>query len=246
MKLFERSFWNKVRLHIKDTAFPQPYEHLLRAIRYANKIGFSRQFQGNIIDVGAYDGKTAQIFSKHFPMATIKAFEPNPNTMKLLETTVSNNKMIEIYQTALSAEEGDIPFYVTYNSVSSSLNKIDTDSIDLHGHLAHQLRVIDTVKVNCRTLDSYNFKEVLFLKLDTQGNELKVLKGASETLRHTQFVISEMAVYKIYDGGCKYYETDEILRNAGFEPIDIIVSNRKNGVRMVEFEAIYRNTNLQV
>ena len=244
MNIFERSFWNKVRLHIKDTAFTHPYEHLIRAIRIANQQGLGKSFAGSIIDVGAYDGKTALFFNNYFPNATIHAFEPNPRAIQLLEKSVNDISKIQTHHLALSSKEGSVPFYVTHNDVSSSLHNIDTSSKDVSAILAEQLQVKEVISIKSSTLDSFNFSDILFFKLDTQGNEIKVLEGATESVRKSRFVITEMSVHKLYEGGCMYYETDEKLRNAGFEPVDFIVPSRKNGVQMTEFDAIYRNTNL--
>ncbi|MCE2772093.1 MAG: FkbM family methyltransferase [Bacteroidetes bacterium] len=244
MNIFERSFWNKVRLHIKDTAFTHPYEHLIRAIRIANQQGLGKSFAGSIIDVGAYDGKTALFFNNYFPNATIHAFEPNPRAIQLLEKSVNDISKIQTHHLALSSKEGSVPLYVTHNEVSSSLHNTDTSSKDASAILAEQLQVKEVISIKSSTLDSFNFSDILFLKLDTQGNEIKVLEGATESVRKSRFVITEMSVHTLYEGGCMYYETDEKLRNAGFEPVDFIVPSRKNGVQMTEFDAIYRNTNL--
>jgi FkbM family methyltransferase len=215
----------------------------VRAIRLANQQGYGKSFSGEIIDVGAYDGKTAIFFNNYFPQATVHAFEPNPRAIQLLEKSVNDISKIQTHHIALSGQEGAVPFYVTHNDVSSSLHNIDTASKDVTGILAAQLQVKEVIHIKSSTLDSFNFNNILFIKLDTQGNEIRVIEGAGESLHNTRFVITEMSVHKLYEGGCMYYETDEKLRNAGFEPVDFIVPSRKNGVQMTEFDAIYRNTN---
>jgi hypothetical protein len=85
--------------------------------------------------------------------------------------------------------------------------------------------------------------KVLLIKLDTQGTELDVLKGAADTLKRTLFVLSEMNNHDDYKHACKYYEVDEWLRQNGFTLADTITSYRNAG-RMIEYDAIYINERL--
>lgn len=54
------------------------------------------------------------------------------------------------------------------------------------------------------------------LKLDVQGSELTVLKGATELLKEVSFVQFEASVVEYNKGGSCFYEVDEYLRQHGF------------------------------
>jgi FkbM family methyltransferase len=242
--VFSKEFRNKLRLHLKDTSFTHPYEHLIRAVRFARRAGFARSHKGTLLDVGAYDGKTALFFHHFFPSCTIHAYEPNPEVSALLQQTIGGASSIHFHPEALSDRAGTMPFYVTHNKVSSSLNKVNTASPGAEGTLAGQLKIERVIDIPLLTLDDCAFDEVFILKLDTQGNEVRVLNGGKKTLQKTRIVISEMSVHRLYENGCTYYETDAVLRENGFVPVDFIVPSRKNGVQMMEFDAIYVNTSL--
>lgn len=242
--MFSKEFRNKLRLHVKDTTFTHPYEHLIRAIRFGRKAGALAGGPLTIVDVGAYDGKTAVFFHNNFPEATIHAFEPNPEAFSILSETVNGFPKIVPHKTALSDRNGTASLYVTHNKVSSSINPINEENAKNSGGLQSQLKVDQVVDIELMTLDSLQLTNIGLLKLDTQGNEVRVINGATETLKTTRIVISEMSVHKLYESGCSYFETDEALRKNGFLPVDFIVPARKNGVQMTEFDAIYVNTSL--
>lgn len=245
MNYFCREFVNKLRLHTKDTVFTHPYEHLIRAVRLSRTLGFTPNYQGTIIDVGAYDGKTAEFISSCFPKCALHTFEPNPDAFKLLEQTTRDNKMVTRHKQALSNTNGTCSFYVTHNKVSSSINKIRENSPDASGVLADQLKINEVIQIPMLPLDELGFGQILLLKMDTQGNEVRILEGGINTLKNTKIVVTEMSAHKIYENGCSYFETDAKLRELGFEPYDFIVPARKNGVQMTEFDAIYVNKGLE-
>lgn len=239
-----QEFRNKLKLHLKDTTFTHPYEHLIRTVRLARRAGYSKTFSGNILDVGAYDGKTAIFLHNFFPAATIHAFEPNPEAALLLKENVQGISNIIFHPEALSDKPGSLPFYVTHNKVSSSLNKVNSASPGAEGTLAEQLKIERVIEIPLLTLDNCDYDSIFILKLDTQGNEVRVLNGGKQTLKKTHFVVTEMSVHQLYENGCTYSETDAILRENGFIAVDFIVPARKNGVQMMEFDAIYVNTSL--
>ncbi len=241
--MFSREFRHKLRLHLKDTTFTHHYEHLMRVVRFGKKMN---AFTGKITiaDVGAYDGLTAAFFHSVFPEATIHAFEPNPQAYALLEANTKHIPSIRLYTEALSDVKGAAPLYVTLNGVSSSINPINSEQLESSGGLQNQLKVEKTVDIHLVDLDSLNIGPITILKLDTQGNEVRVINGAKNTLKNTKFIVTEMSVHKMYDNGCSYFETDAALRACGFTPIDFIVPSRKDGVQMMEFDAIYMNTSL--
>lgn len=144
-----------------------------------------------IIDVGANKGTMTQAYRSLFPNATIHSFEPIPQLNQLLNQRFSLDKNISVYPVALGDENKLLPFNITKAKVSSSFLAIDeTSKTDLH--------VVETINVEQRTLDSYNqFEQVDLLKLDVEGFELHVIRGAGELLKRTQFIFCELTYQSI-------------------------------------------------
>lgn len=125
------------------------------------------------IDVGANNGDTSIPFLNKFER--IIAFEPNPNTFAQIP------KPIEKYNVALA------DFFGTTNLViPSSTNNPE------HGSIASRRMANwngDTFTVNVTTLDSYNFEDIDFIKIDVEQGELEVIKGAMKTIEKYKPVI---------------------------------------------------------
>ncbi|MCX6312960.1 MAG: FkbM family methyltransferase [Bacteroidetes bacterium] len=243
-----RDPWMKIILYLKDVYFTPPFEHLYRAAKFAKRSGISKNTKSIIIDAGSYDGLSCLFFSSQFPNASIKAFEPNPEILELINKNITKKPNIELFPVALSNVTGESTFHITQNQVSSSLLQVDAEFYAKKENetMSTQLKVTQEIKVPTKRLDDYNFEEVLLLKMDTQGNELNLINGAQETLKKTYMVVTEMAGSASYEGSCHYFETDEALRKLGFEAVDWIVAYRRAGIIALEFDMIYVNSNFKV
>jgi FkbM family methyltransferase len=116
------------------------------------------------LDIGACIGVTASFFNKY--SKEVHCFEALPFHAQLLRER--NYPKIVVYETALSDTEEEVDFYV-----------LDGSSTFLP---TSKFQYDEFIKVKTRTLDSYNFTDVGFIKIDVEGAELKVLKGARKTI----------------------------------------------------------------
>ena len=130
--------------------------------RYINETGNKSCF----VDVGAHIGTHSIPFSKMF--SKVKSFEPCVENFSLLEKNVNINNCIniQIHNTALSDD-------------------VRSASVFRHSdHNTGQHQVVDDPNgsIETATLDSYQFENVDYIKIDVEGRELDVLKGAQETI----------------------------------------------------------------
>lgn len=115
-------------------------------------------FNGELfVDVGAHVGTWALRATRSFRQ--VIAFEPDPTANKILRTNVKLNKLdnITVIEAAIS------------NTFGETLLEDGTRNV----------KKVDRVPV--RTLDSFDLKPSL-VKIDTEGNEVRVLQGALRTL----------------------------------------------------------------
>lgn len=126
----------------------------------------------------------------------------------------------------LGAKSGCAPFYQTAGIDCSSFLRPCHDA-----HLIDQLfqEVGKVEGVEIRTLDS--FREYFpqgadLLKIDTQGTELEVLKGAEETLKSVLMVEVETEFNPFYEGQALFGDVDAFLRSRGFQFWDFQDMNR--------------------
>lgn len=127
-----------------------------------------------VLDVGANVGKLTAQYLQHFPNAKVWAFEPVPATCNALRARFAYEPRVEIRQEALGSSQSTAPMQVAGTSV---MNRI-VDHADPGGRYEH---------VSVRTGDAFlaetGLPAVDFLKIDTEGHDLKVLIGFSAALR---------------------------------------------------------------
>lgn len=97
---------------------------------------------------------------------------------------------------------------------------------------SYEIEVIRSIRVNCDTLDSIlktnDIHDVDFLKIDTQGSELQVLQGASETLQKSIFGVDiEVEFSQLYENQPLFADVDIYLRDLGFSLFDINLARLK-------------------
>lgn len=236
-------FFQRIKTFIRDNFFVEPAQHLYQTVRIIQK----EKYNNNeiIIDVGAADGGVSAFFARHFPENLTYSYEPNPAFISMLQQKGNRFPKIQIRNIALSNQQGEMPFYITHNLFSSSLKKINETLLQTqkHPHLA-LLEMKKKVMVKVNTLDNEfsNYKgNVLLIKLDVQGGELDVLKGGSNLLERTKYILTEMQTHQFYENASPYHEVDKFLREKGFIIVDIIANSRRQGIWMEEFDAIYKN-----
>jgi FkbM family methyltransferase len=83
-------------------------------------------------------------------------------------------------------------------------------------------------EVPVKTLDSVakGFDGPFGIKIDTEGYELEVIKGAKKTLKDTEFVIAEVSVRERFAGGYRFSELIAEMGKNGFEPLDFLTPLR--------------------
>ena len=136
-----------------------------------------------IFDVGANKGMMSRLFLKLYKEITIIAFEP-------LSIFKFKSDQVELMKIALGAEIGSAKFYVCKHNASSSLILPDYSSnwlgvkAKVLGFEAKDL--YNEINVLVSTVDKVvaenKITNIFLLKIDTEGGELNVIKGAVETL----------------------------------------------------------------
>jgi len=121
------------------------------------------------IDIGANNGVYTYALSRL--SARVEAFEPLPACARTLEAFGAAN--VGVHEVALSSSSGARELFVP------------VDSGVVHTALASFVKpkgTFQTISVPLRKLDSYGFRDVCFIKIDVEGHELEVLRGAALTI----------------------------------------------------------------
>jgi FkbM family methyltransferase len=140
-------------------------------------------------DVGANDGATAKAAISHLPGARIYAFEPHPQTFAKLRDNISRPQL-SLFNIALGDWTGEAELFSYENDKINSLSRKAPFAMRF-GKEGEPIKVrIDTIDDFCASQD---IAGIDVLKIDTEGSELVVLKGAGKKLanRDIRFVYTE-------------------------------------------------------
>jgi FkbM family methyltransferase len=145
-----------------------------------------REMLGNkvqtIVDAGANIGHTAENYLKTFPHAQVHAFEPFADSFGQMQQRIGSNPRAKLLAMGLAASSGTAKLHVNKSAATDSL--LTTASLGVSSDDA--CATIGEVDITLTTLDSYaaenNLKNIDILKMDVQGYEIEVLKGATQLL----------------------------------------------------------------
>lgn len=169
-----------------------------------------------VLDVGANRGQFTLMVRLIHPAVPVQAYEPLPDAAKLYRRIHGGREGIELHQLALGDQAGSAELHVSGQADSSSLLPIG----DLQRRFYPSTLEIGTRKVNVATLDSlpvhWQAARQALLKLDVQGFELNVLRGAADALKHCAYVYAECSEVPLYTGQALRTEVEEYLRLHGF------------------------------
>ncbi len=225
--------------YTKDLFFTNCAEHLFRAVAYIKKEKVDQKFN-LIIDIGAANGDTTLFFAKSFPYCKVFGYEPNLNEYTGAKKKAEGHN-IEFRNTALGEKADEGVLHITQNKLSSSLNEINSDEVSLLTiGMQSLIKETHTQTVIINTLDGdfAQEKNILLMKIDTQGSEISILKGGQITLSKTKFILLEMNNHHIYKNTCQYFEVDQYLREQGF----ILTQIYAPWGDANEYDALYANT----
>ncbi len=146
-----------------------------------------------LYDIGANVGTYTSLLQHTFPEGCIHAFEPNPHSFSEL-LKVSMKKTI-CTQKAVGAQSGVTYLYLNTEDTTSGLATLHKEIQDK----LHTQKELQSIEVSVITLDSYTQEQIDFLKIDTEGHELEVLKGATalikkDKIKVIQFEFNEMNI----------------------------------------------------
>ena len=157
------------------------------------------------VDVGARGG-VKQIVRLQKDIIEVHAFEPNPDEWEDLGKLVwwDNAKL---YPYALWSCDRTLDLYITKNPGYTSVYKPLP--------LAEWLEVERGEQVDARTLDSFDI-EPDFIKIDTQGSELDILKGSVRSLEGCTGVEAEVELQRVYEDQPLKKDVDRFMESLGF------------------------------
>lgn len=193
-----------------------------------------------LIDVGANIGQFSLFAKKYLNCKKIILFEPLKDEYnKLCKLFI--DKDIIIHNLALGSKKSNSTINITNQRDSSSILDINSKIDESFKHI----KIIKKQIINLERLDNIlknsDLENVNLLKIDVQGFELQVLKGASKILRNIKYIYiecSEIQFYKdqsLYSDIHKYLLKNNFIKDGEFN----IQKNMNNQV--IQLDILYKN-----
>lgn len=181
----------------------------------------------NILDGGATASAVEKQFS-NWPadLWRVVGFDPHPDA----DLSVDKTANVQMIRTALGQAPGTVMLYHTKIDGASSIYRPNLAYLEnlVHGNghrLSDQMAVISESEVAAIDLDTWRRTAGIppfdFIKLNVQGAELQILKGAPDSLERCLGIQSEVAFAPVYEESPVFREMDAFLDAAGFTFFDI-------------------------
>ena len=210
MKQKIQSLINK--LGYKVTKYPDEIQQRKIKLLELNKINL-------VLDIGANGGHYASEIRRMGYKEKIVSFEPLSSAFGMLKNVSISDPDWRISNVALGDEDEFSSINISNNSFSSSILDMGSDQT-LAGS---DVYFIGKETITIKKLDSI-FEDYVdpkadnvFLKIDAQGYEEKILAGACESLKHIKGIQIEMPLVEIYKGQMLLMPLLQKLYDLGFE-----------------------------
>ena len=166
-----------------------------------------------IFDVGANVGQSAHIFSDECPRAAIYCFEPVQRAFAELQRNVSYLPNVRTFKLAMGAARGEADMHVDTETALSSM------VVQMPGSVVERA-LVSTLDGFC---DENRINQIDFLKIDAEGSDVDVLRGARAMLAggRMRFIQVEAS---FYDNNPRFLRVDrfsEFLGDYGYEAFGI-------------------------
>jgi FkbM family methyltransferase len=188
---------------IKFIYFNYHTKRIIKALKSLQKLQIF-----NILDIGAHRGETIKILLSAFNPSKIICFEPQQDNYHYLKNNFSENPKIELKNFALGDKIETKTLNVNADPGTSSLMQFNEKSkyLKLKSFLLGKKNYKDLIlrkeEIDVYPLDSINFdfKNIDMIKIDVEGYEEKVLKGAEKTFvkNNIKIILIEFHLSKMF------------------------------------------------
>lgn len=194
-----------------------------------------------VVDVGASTGGFLDAVIAYCGVRKAWLIEPQPARCRELAEKY-RGRGFAVFAGALSDHDGVAAMDILNFDYSSSLLPAMPDAAGAGGQL--DLGIREQIQVPVRTLDSLLADEgpsepIDVLKIDVQGNELKVLRGAGQSLRRTRLIWVEVSFRPLYQGSSVFSEVYDFLHDHGFYLGALQEGFRGDGRELLQADALF-------
>ena len=185
----------------------------------------------NVLDIGAYEGEWSRLFTSIYPDANVLMIEANIEKENIL-------KQIGNYKIALlgSKDNEEVDYYKCLNGVPTG-NGIYPENTEYE---------FKPEKRKAITLPTLLGSEKGFdlIKMDVQGSELNIIKGALPIIKNTKYLLLELQTTPYNKGAPQMEEVVSYLHSINFGFVDLFDLMYINN-HLIQVDGLFINRNIK-
>jgi FkbM family methyltransferase len=195
-----------------------------------------------VFDVGANVGDFVECVLAYQPRVIVHAFEPVSEAFEVLARRFGSYPGIYCLESALGAEQCERRIYISkYIQASSFLENGRRLNDKVYGiDFATKRSAIVPVETVTKYLRDHGIGRVKLLKLDVQGYEIEVLKGAREAFELIDFIYAEAQFQELYKGGPLFNDLFDFLSER-YELLRMTSFRTDNDGKLMECDMIFKS-----
>lgn len=184
----------------------------------------------NYIDVGSHLGTYTDLILSIYPSCSVILIEPQKKIFKKIKAKYKKNNKIKFFNVALSNKESKKKLKINKHGITTTLSMFNEKNNYLKlkaklfgstlGQMTEKIVYVKTKKLD-NIISKQKSKTIDLIKIDTEGHEYEVLKGAKKKIKKIKYLLVEFHQDKIF----KNYSSNKIhsfLKKNNFLLIKII------------------------
>jgi len=180
-----------------------------------------------VYDIGANKGEWSKELSKTLPEAKFYLFEANEKNKKKLK-----DSGFEYFINCLSHSEGTAEFF----EVGGTGDSIYKEESEVYSSV--KPKIIRTTTLD-KLQESKNLKKPDFIKIDTQGSEIDILKGASSIIKTCKLIQLEISITQTNLNAPTIGEYLDFMKEIDFIPLDIIEKHNRFKTELSQVDILF-------
>ena len=171
-----------------------------------------------ILDIGAHHGWFFHCWLDWCPRAEVHAFEPFPESFDVANKLYGADSRVKLRRIGV----GDAPGEQAFNAMSESAvsNSFLAPVTEAWETVRYHTGEITQITVPVTTVDAYvrdqKLQHIYLAKIDVQGYEMHVLRGAEQSLPMIDHIFIEVGIERLYEGAPRFNDVFEFLTERGF------------------------------
>lgn len=189
----------------------------------------------NVLDIGAYNGSWAQEFKRAFPKARMHCFEAQ-DKMEPILTALTNRHPDIGYTKALLGDDSSktVEFHVLDTKHGSTGSSIYKETTGFESTIVTMpIQTVDEI------LAAVDFPVPNFIKIDVQGAEIDVLKGAVNAMKSAEVLVAEMSLVDYNEGAPLIHDVLSFLAQHDFILYEIADTHRRKNNTLIQIDGIF-------